>query len=376
MSDQTLNQLYLEHCGKVSDKWSLYLTEYERIFADYRNKPIGLLEIGIQNGGSLEIWAKYFKKAKFFVGCDINPDCTKLMYDDPNIRIIHGNSTAPAVLEKIIECSEKFDIIIDDGSHKSSDIIKSFALYFPILEEGGIFIVEDIHCSYWDIFEGGLFDPFSSISFFKLLIDILNYEHWGIPLDKTDILKYFFPKYEINILNDTLALVHSIEFVNSMCIIRKNQLSKNGLGHRVISGSLEQVVSGYRELNGSLYRLDLLEKELGVNLFNHRELDGDCYHLEQIFEKVSNLFLDRPQNSRETHHKNKTALEFYSSISQQAISTLTKKIIERDKEINHLKQTISAYEDSFSWLITKPIRFISRYIKRIFRGSWKTLKLL
>lgn len=373
MSNKTLNQLYLDHCGKVSDKWSLYLTEYERIFADYRNKPIRLLEIGIQNGGSLEIWPKYFKKAKFFVGCDINPDCTKLVYDDPNIRIIHGNSTDPAVLEKIIKCSEKFDIIIDDGSHKSSDIIKSFALYFPILEEGGIFIVEDIHCSYWDIFEGGLFDPFSSISFFKLLIDILNYEHWGIPLDKVDILKNFFSKYEINILNDTLALVHSIEFVNSMCIIRKNQPSKNGLGHRVVSGSLEQVVSGYRELNGSLYRLDLLEKDLGVNLFNHRELNGDCYRLEQIFDKVSNLFLDRSQNSREIHHK--TALEFYSSISQQAISTLTKKIIERDKQIDYLKQTVSSYEDSFSWLITKPIRYISRYIKRIFRGSWKTLKL-
>ncbi|HEX9872458.1 MAG TPA: hypothetical protein VGC99_28455, partial [Candidatus Tectomicrobia bacterium] len=48
----TLEQLYAEHSGKVSDKWSSYLTEYGRIFADYRHKPIRLLEIGVQNGGS------------------------------------------------------------------------------------------------------------------------------------------------------------------------------------------------------------------------------------------------------------------------------------------------------------------------------------
>ena len=60
MNDKTLKQIYVEHTGKVSDKWSIYLSEYDRILSEYRHKPLCMLEIGIQNGGSLEIWSKYF----------------------------------------------------------------------------------------------------------------------------------------------------------------------------------------------------------------------------------------------------------------------------------------------------------------------------
>ena len=73
MAKKTLKQLYGEHKGKVSDKWFSYLSEYERIFASYREMPLRLLEIGVQNGGSLEIWSKYFHKAEKLLGCDIRP---------------------------------------------------------------------------------------------------------------------------------------------------------------------------------------------------------------------------------------------------------------------------------------------------------------
>lgn len=55
---KTLQQLYQEHHGKVSDKWSLYLAEYDRLLSPYRERAVNLLEIGIQNGGSLEIWTR------------------------------------------------------------------------------------------------------------------------------------------------------------------------------------------------------------------------------------------------------------------------------------------------------------------------------
>ena len=57
---KSLFELYREHQGKVSDKWSIYLSEYDRLFSSYRDRPVRMLEIGIQNGGSLEIWSKYF----------------------------------------------------------------------------------------------------------------------------------------------------------------------------------------------------------------------------------------------------------------------------------------------------------------------------
>ena len=67
----SLRDLYSTHSGKVSDKWSTYLDEYERIFSEYRDKPVRLLEIGVQNGGSLEIWRQYFPNAELILGCVI-----------------------------------------------------------------------------------------------------------------------------------------------------------------------------------------------------------------------------------------------------------------------------------------------------------------
>ena len=60
---------------------------------------------------------------------------------------------------EILSHSPNFDLIIDDGSHTSGDIVKSFARYFRHLSHGGIFVAEDLHCSYWSNFEGGLYYP-------------------------------------------------------------------------------------------------------------------------------------------------------------------------------------------------------------------------
>jgi len=102
-----------------------------------------MLEIGIQNGGSLEIWRRFFPRAEIIVGCDIYPPCAALTYDDPAIRVVIGDVNAADVLTQILSLSDSFDIIIDDGSHLSSDIIKSFALYFPKLASRGTYVVED-----------------------------------------------------------------------------------------------------------------------------------------------------------------------------------------------------------------------------------------
>jgi hypothetical protein len=64
--------------GKISDKWDKYLDAYDNALLDYRHKPVSLLEIGVQNGGSLETWAQFLPRARNIMGCDINPDCGKL----------------------------------------------------------------------------------------------------------------------------------------------------------------------------------------------------------------------------------------------------------------------------------------------------------
>jgi hypothetical protein len=242
MKSETLLQLYARHQGKVADKWRLYLEEYDRLLAAFRDRPVRLLEIGVQNGGSLEIWAEYFPQAKRIIGCDIDPACARLEFDDPRISIVVGDVNGDEAQAEISATSNGFDIIIDDGSHSSGDIISTFSRLFPRLALGGIYVIEDLHCSYWKVYEGGLFHPFSSIAFLKSLADILNRDHWGLQVNDDSILEGFKAVYDIDFDAESLGLIHSVEFTDSVCTIRKLARAENVLGDRIIAGSHASVV--------------------------------------------------------------------------------------------------------------------------------------
>lgn len=173
---RSLAEIFNQHEGKVCDKWELFLREYDRLFTPYRERSISFLEIGVQNGGSLEILSQFFVNAKKIVGCDINQACGDLVFSDPRVSVVIGDACTEQTKNAITKQSKNFDFIIDDGSHKSADIVKTFLMYFPLLSEGGVFVVEDLHCSYWQEYEGGLFYPHSSMSFLRywLTLSIMN----------------------------------------------------------------------------------------------------------------------------------------------------------------------------------------------------------
>ncbi|MBU72042.1 class I SAM-dependent methyltransferase [Spongiibacter sp.] len=229
-----LEAIYINHEGKASDKWLSYFACYDRTFLPLRAEAVNLLEIGVQNGGSLEIWAKYFPHAESIVGCDINEECGELQFDDDRISVVVGDATQPETRASVVEHCSEFDIIIDDGSHTSSDIVGAFLTYFSLLRDDGIFVVEDLACSYWQEYEGGLYSASSAMSFFKLLADYINREAWGIPVDAVD----FFGRSGFGVEEYLTALgtVQSVEFSPSMCIIRKAQGVNSGMGPRVVAG--------------------------------------------------------------------------------------------------------------------------------------------
>jgi len=233
-------ELFETNKGKVTDKWLSYLVEYDHIFKQFEISAINLLEIGVQNGGSLEIWAKYFNNALNIIGVDIDERCRNLNFEDNRISLVIGNSTDQTtqteVLLKLAEtdCSE-FDIIIDDGSHTSQDIISNFLLWFPYIKSTGIYIIEDLHASYWKEFGGGLTYPYSAMSFLKKLCDVINFEHWREPITLEDYLPEISSDFKPN-----LEKIHSLRFTNSLCIIEKGT---SELGKRLISGTQENVTS-------------------------------------------------------------------------------------------------------------------------------------
>lgn len=248
MPSISLKELYAEHEGFVSDKWSIYLSEYDRLFSPLQQAPVTLLEIGIQNGGSLQIWEEYFPAAIRLVGCDINPKCERLSYGSDKIELVVGDINQPETLARIFSIASRFDIVIDDGSHTSSDIIQAFCNLFPHLKQGGLFIAEDLHCSYWENYQGGLYHPRSSMAFFKALADILNFEHWGVEHSRVDLLQPFGITAAFS--EALLAEIHSVTFVNSMCIVTKRPAEDNQLGKRHIAGREERVFP-IRHMQGS-----------------------------------------------------------------------------------------------------------------------------
>jgi glycosyltransferase involved in cell wall biosynthesis len=248
----SLRDLFAAHTGKVSDKWDIYISEYDRLFQPYRDEPVRLLEIGIQNGGSLEVWNKYFAKAKKIVGSDIDLACEQLKFDDPKIAVVVADANTDDAEKRILAESNVFDLIIDDGSHRSGDIVRSFARYFKHLADGGLYIAEDLHCSYWQDFEGGIFQPYSSIAFFKRLADTVNYEHWGVDKTRIELLDTFSREYHVSLDETTLANVHSVEFINSMCVIKKASPTYNVLGQRFIAGTQAVVDTAPLPLHGTL----------------------------------------------------------------------------------------------------------------------------
>ena len=299
--ERSLRRLYDAHTGKVSDKWSLYLETYDRIFSSLRNEPIRLLEIGVQNGGSLELWKKYFPRAELILGCDVDPTCGTLQFNDDNIKVVVGDANTDKTNEEIIGFSRNFDIVIDDGSHKSSDIIKSFSRYFERVSENGIYIAEDLHCSYWGSYEGGIYNPLSSMAFFKRLLDIVNHEHWGIDRKRTDALATFSKKYGVTFDESVLASILTIEFLNSLCVLRKRPQAQNTIGPRRVAGSEALAANVVMKWDGetakatdeSGNRWSLLSETMEEEILNGRELVSR--HAETVGQLQDELAASRKQ---------------------------------------------------------------------------------
>jgi hypothetical protein len=237
VNEKTIQQIHNEKIGKASDKWSSYLEYYDNVFLPYKNNKINLLEIGIQNGGSLETWATYFKNAEKIIGCDIDKRCSLLKFNDPRIDLIVDNINSQYAYQKIQSICTNLDIVIDDGSHMSIDILDSFAKYFPMLSPNGIYIIEDTHTLYWKTWNDGINDEFNAYIFFKKLIDVINIQFWH---EERSVQKYFSDFFASGYLPEfiTNGTIESIEFRNSLIIIRKSKIpNTHALGKRLVTGT-------------------------------------------------------------------------------------------------------------------------------------------
>lgn len=112
---------------------------YDKEFKPLKNEQFNLLEVGVSGGHSLLIWSEYFTNATIY-GIDIT-DSNFNAYPIPeNVYFIVADGTKPNTFANL----PKFKVIIDDGSHLLQHQLATFKIAFPLLEDGGLFIIEDI----------------------------------------------------------------------------------------------------------------------------------------------------------------------------------------------------------------------------------------
>ncbi len=199
-------------CG--TDKWGAlhqYTPYYERHFAPLRDRRLTILEIGVggyrnhrQGGTSLHMWKHFFPRALIY-GIDI---VDKSPLDAARLTTVLADQSKPEEVVAFAERHGPFDIVIDDGSHVSADVISTFRHLFPHLRPTGLYVIEDLHTAYWpELFHGSdtdLSDPDFTVGFLKTLVDGLHPEEFlrpdaraPLPTDTQVTGLHFYPNVAV-----------------------------------------------------------------------------------------------------------------------------------------------------------------------------------
>lgn len=153
-------------------KWHHYFDIYTRHFERFRDRPIRMLEIGVFRGGSLRMWKDYFHPDSTIVGIDIDESCAAHEIAEQNVFVRIGSQADPNFLTEVAGEFGPFDIILDDGSHKTHHQIISFgALFRSALRDSGCYMVEDMHTNYWI---KHVDSPETFIELAKQMVDMLH----------------------------------------------------------------------------------------------------------------------------------------------------------------------------------------------------------
>jgi hypothetical protein len=198
-------EMFCANERQIIHKWLHYLPIYDQLLEPYGGSKRKMLEIGVSKGGSLGLWRKFHGDEALIFGIDINPDC--LAYDGDYASVRIGSQDDPQFLRSVASEMGGIDVVLNDGSHVASHQRTSFNVLFPLLSEGCLYIIEDMHPAYWAGFEGGLKRRGTAVEFLK------------------DKIGQILMHYQNNGLNtvESMPSIESIQFLDSIAVVRKRK---------------------------------------------------------------------------------------------------------------------------------------------------------
>lgn len=242
---------FIDNRRNIIHKWHHYFEIYHRYFSRFRNTHCAVLEIGVAQGGSLQMWKEYFGKDALIYGLDINPYCRD--FEEDRITIFTGSQSDRDFLRHLKKVIPPLDIIIDDGGHYMDQQKIAFEELFGHLKPDGIYLVEDTHTSYWEEYGGGVEHRDSFIEYAKKMIDQMH-----VPYIRNNQMP-LFP------MADSIGTLH---FYDSILVIEK--MKRNPPIHQKtgIPGFLQE--AGKRTESERLFALKM--KLLGLEVANLADL--------------------------------------------------------------------------------------------------------
>lgn len=209
-------QLY-GRTDKLSHGYDRY---YVRHLSSRRLSAMRVLEIGVggykrpRPGGSLAVWRDYLSRSRI-VGLDISDKNVRL---GRRVGFVRGDQADPAALNQVIEAlGGPPDLVVDDGSHLDTHAWASFRHLFPLMPPGSVYVVEDLHTSYWESFGGSIPAKGSTaIGLAKVLVDdvqagdvtYVQHPGWGPrpPIDTAGVAEvHVYPGILFVIKSETAA---------------------------------------------------------------------------------------------------------------------------------------------------------------------------
>lgn len=187
------------------NKWFHFYRIYERYFSKFRGTDVVFLEIGVDKGGSLQMWSEYFGEKATVIGVDIDEKCK--VYEQGNAKVEIGSQEAPEFWEYIKKKYPRIDILLDDGGHTMNQQIVTFECMFPFISDGGIYMCEDTHTSYMEGFGAG-YGGKNFIDYSKKFID--------------DLHAYFATSFQANYNTEAM---HSVHYYDSIVVVEKELAS-------------------------------------------------------------------------------------------------------------------------------------------------------
>lgn len=149
----TLAELSKFYCTDKQPLQHNYTPIYESLMYNTRESVHKVVEIGVQNGGSIRMWLDYFQNAQVY-GIDFDIECLRVLinYNLPaanRMTLLHGDQKSVDIWNQV---PAGIDYVIDDGSHIPDDVIATFTANFHKVRPGGWWIIEDTHCNFHEAF--------------------------------------------------------------------------------------------------------------------------------------------------------------------------------------------------------------------------------